>query len=422
MSNAFAISAVSAVLQHFFQNALADLTPLFGTVTVSSKSPDLVQHQIGNGASEQNQVNLFLHQVTYNSGWRNVGFPSLGADGRTPLKNPPLALDLHYLLTAYGSEDGQAEALLGKALLMLHQYPVIARTDITKALDALAVDAFSTALKGSGLADQVEMLKITPAPLGREELAWLWTALKADYRPTFPFIVSVVLMQPDVQVDFPLPVLSRNITANPIQPAQLLQVTPPAQQISAVAGNLVTVTGVFLKGASQVILTYTRLGIQSTAPATSVTNNSLQFQVPADTVANPFPAGIYSLAVNFTDAAGTTVLQTTSSLPIAIGPVLQLVPAPVVVQTATETPVTATFSPSARPNQGVTLSIGSQSATAKPFPVTTDTLSFQFIPPLPAGKQLARLVIDGAPSQVMVNWPATPGGVPTFDQSFWVTI
>ena len=39
------------------------------------------------------------------------------------------------------------------------------------------------------------MLKITPSTLGREEMAWLWTALKADYRPTFPFQVSVVLIE-----------------------------------------------------------------------------------------------------------------------------------------------------------------------------------------------------------------------------------
>ena len=71
--------------------------------------------------------------VTGHSGWRNVGLPSIGADGRSQLKNPPLALDLHYLLTAYGSSDWQAEALLGYGVLMLHQNPVLARDDIRSA-------------------------------------------------------------------------------------------------------------------------------------------------------------------------------------------------------------------------------------------------------------------------------------------------
>jgi hypothetical protein len=378
-----------------------------GSVTVSSKAPDLLQHDIIDGKAQQNQVNLFLHQVTYNPGWRNVGLPSLDADGKTPLKNPPLALDLHYLLTVYGSDDWQAEALLGNALMMLHRFPIIARKDITLALSLLPAGAFAVALQASKLADQIEMIKITPSTLGREEMAWLWTALKADYRPTFPFQVSVVLMEPEAQLGFALPVLSRSIVANPIQPAQLLQVTPPDQQISAAPGDTVTVTGIFLKGATKVSLTYARLGIQATVAATSVTNNSLQFIVPVETALLPFPAGIYDLAVLFTDALGN-VTQTTASLPLAVAPIIQLVPAPLVANSATDTLITLTFSPSARPNQTVSLSIGSQSINAQPFTTDETTLEFLFAPPLPAGSQLARLQIDGAPSQVQIDWTATP--------------
>ncbi|HEY2471696.1 MAG TPA: Pvc16 family protein [Terracidiphilus sp.] len=420
MSSSYAISAVSAVLQHFLVNALTDLTPLWGTVTLSSIAPDLVQAQLGSGTL-QNQLNLFLHQVTYNSGWRNVGQPCLGPDGRTPLSNPPLALDLHYLLTAYGSENWQAEAILGHALLLLHQFPIIARKDISIALAALPPNAFSVALNASGLANQIEMIKITASPLNREEMAWLWTALKADYRPTFPFQVSVVLIRPEKPLVFAMPVLSRNIAVNAIQPAEILQVAPPDKQISGAAGDTVVVSGEFLGGASTVLLTYARLGISQEVAATNVTNNSLEFVVPPDTALNPVPAGIYTLTVNFKDAAGN-VTQSTNSLPFAIAPVLQLLPPPTVAQSATQTVVTATFYPAAWPNQKVSLAIGSQNAPSAAFSVNTNSLAFTFAPPLPAGKQLARLVVDGAPGQVMVKWPTTPGGQPTFDQSFWVTI
>jgi hypothetical protein len=262
-------------------------------------------------------------------------------------------------------------------------------------------------LQASKLADQIEMIKITPSTLGREEMAWLWTALKADYRPTFPFQASVVLMEPELQLGFPLPVLSRNIVANPIQPARLLQVTPPDRQISAAPGDIVIVTGIFLKGATKVSLTYPRLGIQATVPATSVTNNSLEFAVPIETALLPFPAGIYNLAVLFTDPPGN-VTQTAGPLPLAVAPVIQLVPAPVVVKTATHTLITITFNPFARPNQSVSLAIGSQSATAQRFETNKTTLDFIFSPPLVAGSQLARLQIDGAPSQVQVDWNKTP--------------
>jgi hypothetical protein len=86
---------------------------VFGsTVTVSAKAPDIVQESFAGGADE-NQVNLFLHQVTHNAGWRNQEcrppVPMAGLGSRIP----QLALDLHYLLTAYGSDDWQAEACWG---------------------------------------------------------------------------------------------------------------------------------------------------------------------------------------------------------------------------------------------------------------------------------------------------------------------
>ena len=54
------------------------------------------------------------------------------------LTSPPLALDLHYLLTVYATDYWQAEALLGYALMMLHENPVLTRNDISNALQALS--------------------------------------------------------------------------------------------------------------------------------------------------------------------------------------------------------------------------------------------------------------------------------------------
>jgi hypothetical protein len=279
MSSALAISAVSAVLQYYLNNVFTGLTALFGThVSLSAKAPDLVQSELGTGKTAQNQVNLFLHQVTFNPGWRNVDQPWLATDGKTQLKSPPLALDLHYLLTVYGSNDWQAEGLLGYALMMLHQNPVMTREDIRSAFSKLPANypgnPLSTPVGSSGLADQIEMIKIIPSTLGREEMAWLWTALKADYRPTFPFQVSVVLMQPEPALSLAFPVLHRRIHAKPIVPAQILAVTPPNRQVSVAPGDTVTVTGEFLSGASQVSLTNARLAVATTVAAASVTSTA----------------------------------------------------------------------------------------------------------------------------------------------------
>ena len=120
------------MLQHYLHNLYVSEAINFPSpVHVSCLAPDQVQAQMSSGTSTaENQVNIFLHLVTPNAAWRNVGYASLSSDGTTAIGSPPLALDLHYLLTAYGSDPWQAEALLGFALMMLHQAPVLTRADV----------------------------------------------------------------------------------------------------------------------------------------------------------------------------------------------------------------------------------------------------------------------------------------------------
>lgn len=404
MSNALAISGVTAVLEYLLTGVYSGSG--LGSVAVSAKAPDLVQAGLASGSDSSLQVNLFLHQVTYSAAWRNVGQPSVGADGSTRLKNPPLALDLHYLLTAYASEDCAAEALLGYAIQMMHETPVLARSVIPPGLTSLpSTNLLSTLLGASGLADQIEMIKITPATLGREELAWLWTALKADYRPTFPFQVSVVLIEPQFPTSAAFPVLSRNITVQAGPLAQLLTVVPPAGQAAPALGDMVTVTGQSLTGANLVVLTNQRLGISYPpfAPLT-VTNSSVTFQVPNDPV--KLPAGIYSLSMLFTNAGGT-VLQSTNLIPIAIAPAILAAPPPKVVPNSLGLLVTVYCNPEVLPNQSVSLALGPTMVPVLTFDAQSEVLSFQF-PTLVSGSYLARLRVDGVDSPVTVNWLVQP--------------
>jgi uncharacterized protein DUF4255 len=386
-----------------------------GTVTVSAKAPDIVQSGFASGADAGLQVNLFLHQVTYNAAWRNVGQPSMAADGRNRLGNPPLALDLHYLLTAYASEDCEAEALLGLAIQLIHETPVFPRSQIVLGLGSLpSTNPVSSLLGASGLADQIEMIKITPATLGREELAWLWTALKADYRPTFPFLVSVVLIEPQFATAAGLPVLSRNIIAQAGPPPQLIEVVPPTGQSAAAVGNTVTVNGESLTGVNRVALSNPRLGIQYPpfAPAT-VTDTSVSFMVPDDP-AN-LPAGTYSLSMLFTNAG--QIVQSTNTIPFSIAPTIAVAPAPTVVANAFGLLVTINCDPEVLPNQSITLALGATMVPVQTFDALTPVLTFQF-PTLASGLYLARLRVDGVESPVNVNWLALP---PVFTGP-WVTV
>src|SRR5262252_3743724 len=108
MSNALAVAAVTAVLQSYLNAVYNNPSSVLGSVTVSAIAPDLIQGGVAGGNSGL-QVNLFLHQVTLNAAWRNIDRPSVAADGQTRISNPPLALDLHYLLTVYAPEDSRAD-------------------------------------------------------------------------------------------------------------------------------------------------------------------------------------------------------------------------------------------------------------------------------------------------------------------------
>jgi hypothetical protein len=216
MSNALGIAAVSAVLRDLLNNGLIDAS--VGDVTVSAQSPDKVKLD----GDETTQLNLFLYRVTPNQGWRNVGLPSVDASGKNRLSNQPLALDLHYLLTAYGHNDFQPEILLGYGMQVLHENPVLDRQAIRNTLTpgpvtgGILPQALQT-LTAAEIADQVEQLKITPETLTSEEISNLWGAFGAHYRPTAGYLVSVVLIEGRRTTRPALPVRLRQVFVLPLR-------------------------------------------------------------------------------------------------------------------------------------------------------------------------------------------------------------
>ena len=188
MSTFLAIGAVSAVLHGLIEASLGrnDLATVLGaTPDVSALPPDRIQ----TGQGTPDRINLFLFQATENAAWRNMDFPSRNGHGDR-LTNPKLALDLHYLVTAYGSTDFHAEVLLGHAMFVLHETPVLTRQAIRDALAALTPSGLAGALAASRLADQFEQIKIVPRYLNVEEVSKIWTALQSQYRTTAAYHVS----------------------------------------------------------------------------------------------------------------------------------------------------------------------------------------------------------------------------------------
>jgi hypothetical protein len=192
MSGALALASVTAVLKSVLENGLAGqgvTRRLGGDAVVSALPPD----RVTSGAEERAQLNLFLYLVTPHVGLLNSG---------TKAKGPrPLALDLHYLVSAYSAHDFQTEILLGHTLELLHQTPVLERERVREILasmshtrDRRVLPPPLQALAESTLADDVERLRIEPTFLPAEEMSKLWSTLQARYRPSVTYKVCAVLM------------------------------------------------------------------------------------------------------------------------------------------------------------------------------------------------------------------------------------
>jgi hypothetical protein len=209
MSSALVIASVTAVLKSLLDNRLIQrgVAASVGDVSVTALPPD----RIATGADERSQLNLFLYRVTPNTGWRRsslrLGDGHNGKNGRdgeakapAPVGPAPLALDLHYLLTAYGEQDFQAEILLGYAMQLLHEVATLTPDHIRSALagpngSGSTLPPTRAALATSTLADAVERVSISSEFTSSEEMSRLWSALQARYRPSATYKVSTVLLE-----------------------------------------------------------------------------------------------------------------------------------------------------------------------------------------------------------------------------------
>ncbi len=192
MSDSLSIAAVTATLRSLVAKGVEDELPDENDVT--TKPLDKAR----NGSTNQ-QLNLYLYQTVPNAGLRNMDLPDRTRPGESG--HPPLALDLFYLMTAYGEDDddlkGNGHQLLGKAMSVLHDHPVLGRQEIASALPA------------SNLGEQVERIRITPQPMSLEEMSKLWNTFQTQYRISVAYQVSVVQIESTRPSKTPLPVLAR---------------------------------------------------------------------------------------------------------------------------------------------------------------------------------------------------------------------
>lgn len=397
MSNALAIAGVTAVLRDLLNEGMINhnIASSVGNVKITSDPPDTIKTT---GADADSRLNLYMYRVTPNQGWRNEGLPSRGANG-TRLTNPALALDLHYLLTAYGKEQFHTDILLGYGMQLLHETPVLVRDRIRQSLGgappvsgAGVLPSTYPALAAADLAEQVEQVRIAPEFMNTEEMSKLWSAMQASYRPTAAYMASVVLIESRRPAKSALPVRQRNIAVRALNRPVIERVSP---QLVAPGGTLV-LEGFNLRGD----ITRVALGDIEVIPG-DPGYDRVEVVVPASV-----PAGVTTVQVRHPVDFGTADEPhrgvESNVIACMVTPAVSAVPASV----ARNTDLTFTVSPAVGVNQKVSLILGQGSIDLPPrapgSPALT-TLSFHIPLDFPIGTHLLRLRVDGAESALQAE-------------------
>ncbi len=229
MSDYRAIAAMTATLQNLLQEALGEAEAIPGPKTVTTQLPR--KHDTEHDPT----INIFLYQIAPNPNWRNMELPVRRADGSL-IDRPTAALDLHYLFSFYGVEKLLIpQLLLGLTVTTLHTWPYppprfVPQPPPGDAGAVAPVDNEDKRLWGSGLLDQVELLRITPLQLNHDELSKLWTIFfQQPYVLSVAYQCTVLLLEPDLVPQPVLPVRQPSTVYHPSnQLTEIAQVNPQA--------------------------------------------------------------------------------------------------------------------------------------------------------------------------------------------------
>jgi Pvc16 N-terminal domain len=422
VSNAFAIAGVTRVLRQLLNDGLieAGISGLLSsTVEVTTLPPDRVPTSAS--GAEVTCLNVFLRHVSPNLGWRNEGLASVDATGRTRLSNPPLALDLHYLVSAHAPQELHAEILLGHAMLLLHQTPIVPRLSIRSALNPSGVTLLPplNKLGSCGLEDQLEQLKITPEHLGSEELSKFWSATLSHYRQCAGYHVSVVLLQASEPTHKPLPVLERRGNVEP----DLAFSFPTLDAVKSNDGQHAVTVGTPIKlegrdlgaaGGRTAVIVNERLVLERTMTEVPGTGNERELELLLPDTPDDFPVGLYRVAVLAPTADGTVP---TNQLAFVLAP--KLTSFGTITRAGDLTTIPVNFLPRLRTGQDARIVIGQREQVPDSFTGEVSSLTFTVSRLDPGSSHLVRLRIDGIDTSILdLSDPKKP----TFDNSKRIVI
>jgi len=404
MSDYLAVAGVSAILKQTLIDALSPngphsiVDPSKPAVTVGP--PDL----IATGAEEPVQLNLFMYYASQNPAFRNMCLPQADSQGNK-LSNPPLALNLHYLVSAYGKSEYDAELMLGWAMKVFHENPVYSQNQINNLLSEMSGSSVPEIqlLVQTTLASQVESIKVTPESLSNEEIARLWMAFQTHYRTTTSYQVTVVLIQDSSTVKSNLPVQSRNIATLAMPPPVVKTISPT----SVAVGDMLTLTGSYFLGSKATDTMVQFDGELPLVPAASVQDSTVRVKVPAT-----LPAGVRSVRVvrQVSFGVSTDPHPGFSSNPVQFF-LVPTITTPPPISANLNTTLTLAVTPPVGREQRVALMVGNYSIALPALPPAAPDFSSTLNFPIPADFPYTtppvalplRVQVDGAQSKLTLD-------------------
>jgi hypothetical protein len=347
MSDHRAIAAVTATLKAIIQEAAS------GAVSQSEVRLGAPTTALADGTTPT--VNLFLFRTTPNAAMRNVHLPTRRSDG-SGRSRAQTAVDLHYILTFYGSAAKfEPERLLGAVSLALEERPVMTPAMIESALAAAALAENLPLLEQSDLAEAESRVRIAPATVTLEEFTKIWSIFfQVPYRLSAAYVCSHVVIESDERFAAALPVARANVLAGPISGFNLSWAGPDAGGPGPIlAGGKLHLAG---KGLAR---PGTTLKVDGTDTAFDVLSDSA---VEA-AVASGLKVGVHLVqAVAPTPVSAPHLRRRSNTLPFALHPSISL-PGGAVTHDGAEPrtgSIKVDFSPPVEAEQEVTLTLDSR--------------------------------------------------------------
>jgi hypothetical protein len=181
MASFAAIYSVGNSIAQYLQNAYPPA--LASSFPCQFKLVSSTQIAIEDQTPLDQVLSIFLHRITMNENFRSATRLQ-----DAPSKQPSVFLDLHYLLTYWGTSAQAEQTILGWTLQQLQSSPILDRS----------------VLSGDGGWDPTESVQLAMADLSLEDILRIWDALGPKYRLSVAYLARVVRIDRSVTDEPPV--------------------------------------------------------------------------------------------------------------------------------------------------------------------------------------------------------------------------